>query len=143
MADQDQRAAFGDVALALVVHLGDQRAGGVEDGQASGGGFFLDPAGDAMGAEHGDRIGRDLMQVLDEHRALGLQAFDHVFVMHDLMPHIDRRTVLLQRALDDLDGAHDAGAEPARLGQNDLHGAAIKQAAPWSCRLRAPGLRTP
>ena len=59
---------------------------------------------------------------LDEHRALGLQAFDHVLVVHDLVPHIDRRAVFLQRALDDLDRAHHAGAETARLGQNDLHG---------------------
>ena len=35
MADQDQGAAVRDIALALVVDLGDQRAGGVEHRQAA------------------------------------------------------------------------------------------------------------
>ena len=123
MADQDQRAALRDIALALVVHLGDQRAGGVEHRQAR-----ASPASSstllrhAMRAEDRDGVGRDLGEVLDEVRALGLQAFDHVLVVHDLVAHIDRRAVFLERALDDLDRAHHAGAEAARLRQNDLHG---------------------
>ena len=44
MADQDQRAALGDIALALVVHLGDQRAGGIEHRQPARRGFVLDAA---------------------------------------------------------------------------------------------------
>ena len=66
-------------------------------------------------------FGRDLGEVLDEMRALGLQAFHHVLVVHDLVTHIDRRPILLQRPLDDLDGADDAGAESARLSEYDLH----------------------
>src|SRR5262249_19023090 len=66
-------------------------------------------------------IGRDLGQLLDEHRALGLEVLDHVLVVHDLVAHVDRRPVFHQRALDDLDRAHHAGAETARLGQNHLH----------------------
>ena len=45
-----------------------------------------------------------------------------MLVVHDLVPDIDRRAVFLQRALDDLDGAHDTGAEAARLREDDLHG---------------------
>jgi hypothetical protein len=41
--------------------------------------------------------------------------------MDDLVPHIDRRTIFLQRTLDDLDGAHDTCAESTRLCENDLH----------------------
>ena len=81
----------------------------------------LDRAGDAVRAEDGHRVGGHLGQILDETRALGLQAFDHVLVVHDLVPHVDRRAIFLQRALDDLDGAHDAGAESAWLSQNDPH----------------------
>src|SRR4030095_12250616 len=99
MPDQYQGTALGHVPLALIVDLGDQRAGGIEDRQAAGGRLFLDAAGDANGHEDGYRPGRDFRQVLDENRALGLQAFDHVLVMHDLMPDIDRRTVLLERTL--------------------------------------------
>jgi len=46
MADQDQGAALPDIALALIVHLGDQRTGRVEDRQVAGGGFVLDALGD-------------------------------------------------------------------------------------------------
>ncbi len=84
-------------------------------GEAAGGRLFLDAAGHAMGAEHGYRQRRNLRQVLDEDRALVLQAFDHVFVMHDLVPDIDRRAVLHERALDDFDGAHDARTKSAGL----------------------------
>jgi hypothetical protein len=37
-------------------------------------------------------------------------------VVHDLMPHIDRRTEFLDRPLDDLNGTLDARAKTARLG---------------------------
>jgi hypothetical protein len=37
------------------------------------------------------------------------------------MAHIDRRAVFLQSAFDDLDGAHDTGAETARLSEDHFH----------------------
>ena len=40
--------------------------------------------------------------------------------MHDLVAHVDRRAELRERALDDLDRAIDAGAEAARLGEQDV-----------------------
>jgi hypothetical protein len=39
-----------------------------------------------------------------------------VLVVHDFVAHVDRRAELDQRALDDLDGALDAGAEAAGIG---------------------------
>ena len=71
MADQHDLAALGGVAPALVVHLGDQRAGGVDHRQVPLGGQLLDPLGDAMGGEDRHRAGRDLVQLVDEHRAAG------------------------------------------------------------------------
>ena len=121
MADQNKPAPLRDVALALIVHLGDQRAGGVEHRQLALRRFLLDALGDAMGAEDGDRVRWNLGKVLDEMRALGLEALDDVLVVHDLVAHIDRRTVFLQGALDDLDGADHAGAKSARLSEYDLH----------------------
>jgi hypothetical protein len=41
--------------------------------------------------------------------------------VNDLVPDIDRWTVFLQRAFDDLDGAHNAGAKTARLSEDYLH----------------------
>ena len=67
------------------------------------------------------RIRRHFGEVLDEARALGLEALHHVLVVHDLVAHIDRRTEFLQRPFDDLDGAHDAGAKTARLGEYHFH----------------------
>ncbi len=49
-----------------------------------------------------------------------LQVVDDVGVVHDLVPHVDRRAEADQGALDDLDGPIDAGAKAARLGQDDF-----------------------
>ena len=59
---------------------------------------------------------------LDEYRALGAQVVDDELVMHHFVAHIDRRAEALQCLLDDLDGALDAGAEAARIGEQDFHG---------------------
>ena len=53
---------------------------------------------------------------------LALQALDHIAVVDDLVADIDRRADRLQRQLDDLDGAHHAGAEAARRAEQDLEG---------------------
>jgi hypothetical protein len=58
-------------------------------------------------------------QFLDEYRALGLEVVDDEGVVHDFVAHVDRRAEFFQRALDDGDGAVDAGAEAARIGKQD------------------------
>jgi hypothetical protein len=40
--------------------------------------------------------------------------------MNDFMPDIDRRSEPLERKLNDLDGAIDARAKPARRGNQDF-----------------------
>src|SRR5439155_9672943 len=50
----------------------------------------------------------------------GLEAFDHVTVVYDLVAHIDRRAVAGERLLDRVDGAHDPGAKAARRAQEHL-----------------------
>ena len=50
----NQGTALGHIALALIVDLGHERAGRIDDGKISCGGFFLDRARHAIGAEHGD-----------------------------------------------------------------------------------------
>jgi len=72
-----------------------------------------------MGGEDHGRVGRDLLQLLDEHRALGLQVLDDGPVVHDLVPHIDRRAIEAQRLFDDLDGAVDPRAKSAWAGEQD------------------------
>src|SRR5215469_4301517 len=121
MADEYEAAALCDIALALIVHLGDQGAGRIEHRQIARGGLLLDALGHAVRAEDRHRVGRHFGEVLDKARAFGLQALDHVLVVHDLVAHIDRRAEFLQRPLDDFDGAHDAGAKTTRLGQYHFH----------------------
>ena len=145
MADQHDLAVLASVAAAFVMHLGDQRAGGVDHRQTALGGRLLDPLGDAVGGEDGHRAGRDLVQFVDEHRAAGAQILDDMAVVHDFVTHIDRRAVFLQRALDDLDGPLHAGAEAAGLGQDDADHAVSLQVIPdrrsdWSAYGRSPHL---
>ncbi len=70
-----------------------------------------------MGRKDHRAVIRAFVQFFDKDRALVAQAIDDEFVMHDLVAHIDRRAPFLQRHLDDLDGAVDAGAKPARGGK--------------------------
>ena len=74
-----------------------------------------------MGAEHGDGAFGHFVQLLDKAGALALQRVHHMPVVHDLMAHIDGLAILIERLLDDIDGAHDPGTEAARLGKNDSH----------------------
>ncbi|MET3556564.1 hypothetical protein ABIC50_006512 [Burkholderia sp. 567] len=70
-----------------------------------------------------DRHGavRHLVELLNESCPFITQIFDDMPVMHDLMTHIDRRAVLLQRAIDDLDCADNPRTEAAGLGKDDSH----------------------
>ena len=121
MWTRDEMAALAKEAVALIVHLADQRAGGVDDEKIALPGLVLYFERDAMGAEDGDGAPGNLLQILDENGALRPQAVHDMPVVDDLVAHIDGRPELRQRAFDDLDGAHDAGTEATRLGENDLH----------------------
>ncbi len=77
----------------------------------------------AMGREdHRPVALRNLIELVDEDRALGLEIVDHEFVVHDFVAHIDRRAIERQRPLDDVDGPHHPGAEPAGRGEEYLEG---------------------
>ena len=121
VADQDHGPAVADIALGLGVDLGNQRAGGVEHRQAASGGGLDHRAGHAVGAEDGVCAVGHLVELLDEDGALGLEIIDHMAVVDDLVTHIDRGLVLIERPLDDLDRPDDTGAEAAGLGENHAH----------------------
>ena len=63
-----------------------------------------------------------LVELVDEHRAQVAQPVDDEAVVDDLVADIDRRAEPLERQLDDLDGAVDAGAEAARRRDQDAQG---------------------
>ena len=77
----------------------------------------------AMGGKnHRRRASGHLVEFIDEYGPLGPQRVDHVFVVHDFVAHIDRRAVFFERALDRVDGPHDAGAKTARRAQQQKKG---------------------
>ena len=130
VANQDDLAALGGITAALVVHLGDQRAGRVDHRQTAFGRQLLHTFGNAMGGEDGHGTGRDLIQLVDEHRTTGTQVLDHVSIVDDLVADVDRRAILLQGSLDDFDCSLHAGAEAAGLGQDDAdHASSPKDGA--------------
>src|SRR5690606_8320099 len=63
-----------------------------------------------------------LVQFLNEDRPPLTQILDHELVVHHFVTHIDRRAEHFQSAVDDFDGAVDAGAEASGIGELDLHG---------------------
>ncbi len=72
---------------------------------------------DAVGREHDDGALGHLVGLLDEDRAALLERLHDVQVVHDLLADVDRRAVVLERVLDGLHRAVDAGAVAARLGE--------------------------
>ena len=95
--ERDEVAAVG-VAPRLGVHLRDERADGVDDAQAAALAVLPHRRRDAVRREDADRAGRDLVLVLDEHRAEPLEPADDVVVVDDLVADVDRRPVLLEQA---------------------------------------------
>ena len=116
MPDQNDLATLVRIALALDVHLRNQRAGGVDNRKPAVGRAFFDRAGDSMRAENRNGPLWDFVDFVDEMRPLCVQALDDVPIVHDFVADIDWRAVLFERALDDLDGALDPRAEASWLG---------------------------
>ena len=101
--------------------LGDERARRVDRLQAAALGLGVDGRRDAVGGEDGDgALGDRVVELVDEDRAALAQLGDDVLVVHDLLADVDRRAVQLERALDGLDGAVDAGAVAAGAGEQEL-----------------------
>src|SRR5450830_1687279 len=121
VADQDAFTAIAAVARDFDMHLGDQRAGGIEYFQAAACRFGTYRLGYAMGTEDYDDVVRHLIEFFDKDGAASAQVFDHEFVVDDFMAHVDRRPEDFQGAVDDFDRPVHAGAEATGVGEFDLH----------------------
>ena len=122
MSDQQHMTAEPLVTHRLLMHLGNERAGRVEIEQIARLRVGRHRFRHAVGRKHHRRVamvGRYFVEFLDEHGAELLKTLDHVAVVHDLVPHIDRGAVFLQRQNHDLDRAIDARAKAARLAKPD------------------------
>ena len=124
MPDQQDFAAALEMDRRLAVHLGDQRAGRVQREEIAGAGVRRNRFRNPVGGKHHRCVGivGDFGQFLDENRALGLQAVDHIAVMDDLVADIDRGAIDGQRPFHGVDGPHHAGAEAAGRTKHDFQG---------------------
>src|ERR1700686_3290163 len=102
------------------MHLGDQRAGGINHAQGAVLGFLANGGGDAVGAENEHGIGGDFLDGFDEDRAAAAKLFDHVGVVYDLVVDVDGRAIGFEGEFHNVDCATNPAADPAgrRTGQS-------------------------
>ena len=117
VADQQDVVVLGREPHGLLVHLGDQRAGRVDRLQRPRRRRRVHRRGDTVRGEHDARALGHLVGLVHEDRAARRQRLDHVLVVDDLLAHVDRGAVVLERLLDGDDRPVDAGAVAARRGQ--------------------------
>ena len=105
----------------LQMDLRHQRTGGVDGLQASFGRRLADGRGHAVSAVQHRRPLRHLLHAVHEDDAALAEALHHRPIVDDLVVDVERRAKHLERPLQALDGHVDAGAETARIGQDDFH----------------------
>ena len=121
VAHQQDLVAHLGVAPGLDVHLGDQRAGGVDHAQVALGGLGPHLGADAVGAKDDRGAAGDRRDRLDEGDALAHEALHDVLVVHDGVVDVERRADEVDKLLHGVDGHVHAGAEAAGTGEDDLH----------------------
>ncbi|SIC06646.1 Uncharacterised protein [Mycobacteroides abscessus subsp. abscessus] len=117
VADEQNVEVVTREALGFLVHLGDQRAGGVDGLQIAFGGLLVDRRRHPVGREDHDGALGHLIGLVDENGAGLGQRVHHIAVMHDLVTHVDGGAVLLQGTLHRFDGTVHTRAVAARLSQ--------------------------
>ncbi len=122
VSDKQDVVVLGREPAGLLVYLGDQRTGGVDDVQAARAGVVVHLRRDAVSREHHGGTGRDLLGLVDEDRAALLERLHDMSVVHDLFADVYRTRQPLQRRFHRLNRPVDARAVPARPGQQDTPG---------------------
>ena len=122
VAEQEHGAALLGVAADFLVHLGDQRAGGVDEAQPAVDRLRAHLRRDPVSGEDDPRAVGHLIELLDEDRAALLEILHDVSVVHDLAAHVDRCAEAFERRGHGVDRTLDTGAERARRGEQDLAG---------------------
>ena len=138
VADHDELITFLVELGDFHVHLGHQRAGGVENLEATPFCLPLDGFAHAVGREHQSRTCGHIVELFDEDGAAILQVIDHIGVVHDLVPHIDGAAKLGQCPVHDFDGAVHPCAKTPWFRQNDFAGHDT-HSTPISCTSKVTG----
>src|SRR5262245_60303893 len=74
-----------------------------------------------MGADHRERVFRNLVYRFDKHGSTCPQAINDRAVMDDLMAHVDRLAHQRQQFLNDCYGAINASTKTARISEPQVH----------------------
>jgi hypothetical protein len=119
VADQEDVVVVAGEPLGLLVHLRDQRAGGVDGAQLARGRLLVHRRGDPVRTEDDDRALGHLVGLVDEDGPAPLQRGHDVLVVDDLLADVHRSAVDLQRPLDGHHRPIDAGAVAPGVGQQD------------------------
>src|SRR5262249_20359962 len=119
VAHEDDGATLLRVTNGLEVDLCDEGAGRVDHPEVSDRRSFTNGRGYAVSAEDACRPLGYLVELVHEDRALLPECLDHVPVVDDLAPYVDRHTHDLEGPLDDLDRPLDARAKASRARQDD------------------------
>lgn len=115
------------------VDFGHQRTGGINDAQAPRRGFSADGGGNAVGRENQRRTFGNVSEIICKHCAALTEALDNMFIVDNLMPHIDWRPENLQAFFHNINGPVHPGTKPARTGKECIHAGIIP------ARLRTEG----
>jgi len=108
---EEDMAAVLDQPLSLAMDFRDERTGRIHELQAPVARVGGNGLGDAVRRKNDRSVIRNLIKLRHKNRAHVLEPIDHEAVMDDLVAHVDRGAETLERKLDDLDRAVDAGAE--------------------------------
>ena len=119
VSDQQDRVTVAGEPPGFEVDLGDQRARRVDDGEPAPSGILVNLRGDSVRRQDEHRALRRVALVLHEHGALGLEVPDHVDVVHDLLPDVDRRPIDAQGSLNRVHGALHSRAVATGPGEED------------------------
>ena len=122
VADEEDRVAALREAASLLVHLRDERTRRVDGAEAAFGSVQVDLGRNAVRGEDADRALGHVLLRLHEDGAPLLEAPNDVDVVHDLLAHVDGRTMLLEQALDRVDRTFHPRAVPAGAGEQQSAG---------------------
>ena len=121
MPDEQDFAAAPVVDFSLAMNLRHKRTGRVERDQIASRRLFRNGAGNSVRREnHRHVVIGNFTQLLDENRTFLAQTVDDIFVVHDLVSHIDWRPIDRERPLNRFNRTHHAGAESARRAEQDF-----------------------
>ena len=121
MADQYHLVAIAAMACHLEMHLGHQRAGGIENLQLAMCRLLLHCAGYSVGTENNRAVVRYFVQLVNEDGTALFETLHHEPVVHHLVAYVDRGAECVERLFNDFDGAVHAGTKTAGICQRDLH----------------------